>query len=243
MKQVRLFVAALSLVWAASCNFTEEIYINENGSGKMSINFDGSELMAMAGDEMAQEEAVDSIMSFKDFLAEKKDSIAQLPLEEQEKLKKLEPFMLHIVMNPEEKKMKFDMYSDFKDITEMNDAFNTFQNAGTLDQSKSNGSLPAGGNSATKVEYSFKKRKFSRTATIMDKAKHQMALDSMSNAEMFLSSSTYTLKYHFPRKVKSANLEGATYSADGKTLIYEINFLDMMKDPTKLNVEVELERR
>ncbi len=47
----------------------------------------------MAGDELAKtdEKPIDSIISFKDFLEQKKDSIAQLPEEEQEKLKKLEP--------------------------------------------------------------------------------------------------------------------------------------------------------
>ena len=38
--------------------------------------------------------------------------------------------------------MKFEMYSEFKNIAEMNDAYNTFQTAGTLDQSKDNNSLP-----------------------------------------------------------------------------------------------------
>ena len=58
---------------------------------------------------------------------------------------------------------------------------------------------------------------------------------------MFLSGSTYTLKYHFPRKVKSTTAEEATFSADGKTLIYEVSFLEMMKDPKLLDIEVELE--
>jgi len=30
-----------------ACNFTEEIYFNEDGTGKMSISFDGGEMMQM----------------------------------------------------------------------------------------------------------------------------------------------------------------------------------------------------
>lgn len=245
MKKLRTALVALSLIWATACNFTEEIFIEEDGSGKLSINFDGSELMAMAGEEMTKdnEKPVDSIISFREILREKKDSIAQLPLEEQEKLKKLEPFNMHMVMNPEEKVMKFEMYSDFKNIAEVNDAFNAFQQASMLDQSKDNNSIPLSSDPATMVEYSFRKNTFSRTATIIDEAKQKMAVDSLSGAEMFLSGSTYTLKYHFPRRVKKASIEEATFSADGKTLIYEVNFLDLMKDPAKLNLEVELERR
>ena len=245
MKKLRFAFLALSLIWASACNFTEEIFIEENGSGKLSINFDGSELMAMAGDEMAKdnEKPIDSIISFREILREKKDSIAQLPLEEQEKLKKLEPFNMHMVMNAEEKVMKFEMYSDFKEISEVNDAFNAFQQASSLDKSQNSDAMPLGGESPTKVEYYFKKNKFTRTATILDQAKQQMVVDSLGGAEMFLSSSTYTLKYHFPRRVKKASIEEATFSADGKTLIYEVNFMDLVKNPSKLNLEVELEKR
>ena len=58
---------------------------------------------------------------------------------------------------------------------------------------------------------------------------------------MFLGGSTYTFKYHFPRRIKSTNLDEATFSMDGKTLIYEANFLEMLKDPESIQIEVELE--
>src|SRR5690606_41567419 len=69
----------------------------------------------------------------------------------------------------------------------------------------------------------------------------QKGVDSLQGAEMFLSGSTYTLKYHFPRRVKSTTLEGATSSADGRTLNYEIELLAWMKDPSLLDLEVVLE--
>jgi len=56
-------------------------------------------------------------------------------------------------------------------------------------------------------------------------------IDSLASAEMFLSNSTYTFKYHFPKRVKSTNIKDATFSMDGKTMIHEVNFLDRMKDP------------
>ena len=76
MKKVQILLSAMLIALASACNFTEEIHINEDGSGKLSINFDGSEMMEMAGDELTKtnEKAIDSIISFKDFLEEKKDS-------------------------------------------------------------------------------------------------------------------------------------------------------------------------
>ncbi|MGS0526518.1 hypothetical protein ACU8V7_16380 [Zobellia nedashkovskayae] len=73
-------------------------------------------------------------------------------------------------------------------------------------------------NEATQVDYTFKNGKFERKATITDTELFQKSIDSLETAEMFLSSSTYTFKYHFPRRVKSTNVEEATFSMDGKTI-------------------------
>ncbi len=242
-KRLWLLFGIVTLITA--CNFTEEIFLEDDGSGKISINFDGSELMEVAGEEMAQtnEKAIDSIISFKEFLEEKKDSISQLSAEEQAKLKKLEPFNLHMLMDPETKTMKFDMYSEFKDIKEVGDAFNAFQNASSLGPGSDNGQAnPINTEYQTsEVDYSFKKNTFKRSARITDSILHQASIDSLAGAEMFLSGSFYTLKYHFPRRVKSATAEEATFSADGKTMIYQVKFLDYMKNPEMLNIEIELE--
>ena len=103
-----------------SCTFTERIYFNEDGSGKLNIHFDGNEMRAALGsmgDSTQQEEVMDSTIVFKDFFKEKADSIAKLPLEEQEKLKKLEPFSLHMTMDSKEEKLSFDLFSEFKNVS------------------------------------------------------------------------------------------------------------------------------
>jgi hypothetical protein len=58
---------------------------------------------------------------------------------------------------------------------------------------------------------------------------------------MFLGGSTYTLKVHFPRRVRSASSQEATLSVDGKTLIREVDFLEYLRNPALLDLEVELE--
>src|SRR5690606_17945520 len=103
----------------------------EDGSGKISIHMDGSQFMEFGAEEMANsgEKAVDSIISFKDFLEEHKDSLAQLSDGEQARLKRLEPFSLRMAMDPEKKQMFFDLFRDIKQVGEVNNAFNTFQDA------------------------------------------------------------------------------------------------------------------
>lgn len=245
MRIFKVFAVVCIACFFVACNFTEEIYFNENGSGKMSISFDGSEMMQMlpSSDSIPLEKAIDSTLVFKDLLVDKKDSISQLSAEQQAKLKRLEPFSLHMKVEPENGIMNFDMYTNFKDVSEVNDAFNAFQNASSIGPIAGGQSMPE--NAAyetTEVHYSFKKNKFKRETVILNQEMFEKSIDSLASAEMFLSSSTYTFKYHFPKRVKSTNIEEATFSMDGKTMIHEVNFLDMMKDPESLLIEVELEK-
>lgn len=245
MRIFKVFAVVCIACFFVACNFTEEIYFNENGSGKMSISFDGSEMMQMlpSSDSIPLEKAIDSTLVFKDLLVDKKDSISQLSAEQQAKLKRLEPFSLHMKVEPENGIMNFDMYTNFKDVSEVNDAFNAFQNASSIGPIAGGQSMPE--NAAyetTEVHYSFKKNKFKRETVILNQEMFEKSIDSLASAEMFLSSCTYTFKYHFPKRVKSTNIEEATFSMDGKTMIHEVNFLDMMKDPESLLIEVELEK-
>jgi hypothetical protein len=245
MRIKHVFLAVCTTVFLVACNFTEEIYFNPDGSGKMNIAFDGSEMMQMIpeNDSIAKDQVIDSTLVFRDFLIEKKDSIANLPLEEQANLKKLEPFSLHMQVDASKAIMNFEMFTDFKNVSEVNDAFNTFQNASSVGPSAGSQQMPKNsGNEATKVDYTYNGTNFTRKASIKDQELFQKSIDSLQSAEMFLSSSTYTFKYHFPKRVKSTNIEQATFSMDGKTMIYEVNFLDMMKDPESIQIEVELEQ-
>ena len=246
MERIRVLAAILVVGLALACNFTEEIHFNEDGSGKLNIHFNGNEMMEMLASmdsSSTPEKSIDSTLVFKELLEKKKDSIAQLPIEEQEKLKKLEPFSIRMIFDEEKGKMNFDMFSDFKSVEEVNNAFNAFQEAGQFGPSPgTNSSAPMKNSSSnTEVNYTFDGNSFSRTISIVDKDVFEKGLDSLQGAEMFLSGSTYTFKYHFQRRVKKVNVEGATFSMDGKTMIYEVNFMDMMKKPESINLQVELE--
>lgn len=247
MKGIKLLATILVVGLAVACNFTEEIHFKEDGSGKLNIHFDGNEMMAMLASMDSTgtpEKAIDSTLVFKDLLEEKKDSIAKLPPEEQAKLKKLEPFSIRMVMDEEKGMMNFDMFSEFKKVEEVNDAFNAFQEASSLGPAPGpSGQAPMKNNEpTTQVNYTFENNNFTRTISIIDQERFEKGLDSLQGAEMFLSGSTYTFKYHFPKRIKNVNVEGATFSMDGKTMIYEVNFMDMMKDPESIAIEVELEK-
>lgn len=245
MRLLKILAAMVTVGLFVACNFTEEIYFNEDGTGKLNIGMDGSEMLQMLppSDSTQMEEVIDSTLVFKDLLLEKKDSIAQLSPEQQAELKKLEPFSLHMKMDAGEGIMNFDMFADFEDVSEINDAFNAFQSATNIGPSAGSKPMPKNpGDGATKVDYTFNGNTFRREAAILDQELFEQSVDSLESAEMFLGSSTYTFKYHFPRRIKSTNIEEATFSMDGKTMIYEVNFLDILKDPESVLIEVELEK-
>lgn len=245
VKSIRMGILSLVAIVFASCNFTEEIYLSEDGSGSIALSFDGSELMSITGEEgeTPGQQAMDSVIYFSDILAEKKDSIASLPEAEQQRLAKLEPYRMHMKADPEAKSLFFSLERDFTDIGEIQDSFNAFQDASALDPDDNDSPMAASTEfyQSTDVSFSYGKGRFSRRAFITDSLLHQQRIDSLAGTEAFLSGSTYTLKIHFPRKVKSASTQEATLSMDGKTLIREVDFMEYLKNPSLLDMEVELE--
>ena len=235
-----------------ACNFTEEMTIQPDGSGKISIDFDGSSLMEMGGEQMAQDQEgkiqkFDSIIDFSQMLEEKKDSIALLSPEEQERLKSLENFKMRIQMDSEAKQMDFSMFTDFKNVNELGDMMATFQEASSA-QKLPGGAMPndkspmAGGNQGTDVAYSFEGNRFTRITSIVDQDLFKKSIDSLEQMRMFMGESKYTLNYHFPKKIKSISAEDALFSQDGKSFTLEVDFLDLMENPKVLDIEVELEK-
>ncbi len=241
-KLLSLITIATVLV---SCQFTESMVLNEDGSGTMSINIDMKEMMAF-GDPAKDSSMVkmDTVISMKQVLLEKKDSIATLSQDQQDRLKKIENFNFRTFMDPDEGAMFFDIFTNFKKVEEASELMSAFESAGDFMQSGSsdtslNSDPDSGGSMA--VSYEYKKNKFIRNAYIKDKAKHKTQLDSMKQAEGFMGSMVYKLKYTFPKKIVKSSIEDARFSLDGKTIEVESTFLEYLKNPDVLDLEVELE--
>lgn len=253
MKRFNLYVLTMvSSLLLVGCQFSEHLNLNEDGTGKITINFDGSELMKMGEGQVAEKkEKIDSLLVFNDFLEEHKDSISKLSKEMQERLQRLKDFEMHIVVNSEAQEMNMDMYRDFKDVSELGDIFSDFKTAMVIEGK--NNKAPGNGSTfdpletltseegGTKVSYSFKNNKFSRITEIIDAEKVKKSMDSLEKTRMFLASSKYKLKYTFPKKIVKMSSDKATFSLDMKSFILEVGFIEFMENPKILDVEVELE--
>lgn len=230
-----------------SCQFTETMVLQEDGTGEMRLSLDLSEIMAMSGEFGKDSTMVkkDTIISFKDILEERKDSIATLPKAEQERLMTMENYNIQIQMDPEVNNMVMDVFVNFKNVNEANDLMKSFEmtegmipgqsaNKSSEDQKKDDDVIA--------VRYNFENGTFTRDAYIKDEALYKQQLDSMQQAESFMSGIRYRLKYTFPRRIKSTSVDDATFSLDGKTVELERGFLEYFKNPDVLDLEVVLEK-
>lgn len=231
-----------------SCQFTETIYLNADGSGKMEFMFDGGLLMQMAGEQMGdtQEQAIDSTFSFKDLFKTMQDSISKLPEEEQQKLKRLEPFNMHMVMNPETSEMRYNLFTDFKNVSDLQDMFKAINDisnvTGNAQASEANNPLSGlGADGNTSLDYNFDGKTFKRIAKVINREAYKQVTDSLEQMTMMFASSTYKLNYHFPKRIQSVSNENALISDDRKSITVEFGFMDYITDPEALNLEVVLE--
>lgn len=250
MKLYKLLSFSFLLATLTSCTFTENININDNGTGNFSVDMDGSSLMAMAGDQIgnqmgtAAKKDIDSTFTFKQLFEEKKDSIAKLSPESQKELKKIENFVVHTKMSAEKKEFVMNLATDFKNVNELQDVLQTLSTFQKLE--KGGGASPFGnnfGDNNSKLSYTYNGKKFTRTAVIDQQKLAQKAKDSSADmSKMIFASSTYVLKYHFPKKIKKVSNPNALFSEDRKTITIQYPFTDYMENPDKLNFEVEFEK-
>lgn len=241
--KTKLFSALclLLLVFTTSCNFTESVVINEDGSGTMTVAIDGSQLMAMAGEEMAGEtggKRMDTVMDFKELLKEKKDSIAKLPEKDRKMLEALGNMKMKMLMDPNTSEFKLDMITDFKKISELQDLMKTLNEIQGMNKQAG---APAGMmDNKSQVHYSYDGRKFIRKVELPKDV--AAAPDSLAMYVEMFETSNYVLSYKFPKKIKSVSNKSAVISDDKKTLTLAYSFSDYLTDPKSMNLEVEFEK-
>ena len=97
------------------------------------------------------------------------------------------------------------------------------------------------------VDYSYDGKKFSRflkkdyKQSKDDIESLNKEIEEMGEAKAMFEAMTYTLKYNFPKPVKSVSNKGAEISDDGKTVTVKMNFIEMIKTPENMALDVVLE--
>lgn len=266
MKKLTLLFACVATLFLTSCNFTEEITFNEDGSGEFIMNYDMAQMMT-ALEEMGMSDSkkeekekktkvIDSVVYFKDMLVERADSIAQLPEDEQKQLKAMEDVVMKIKMNEDEGLFNFGFGSTFKSLEELPEALENIEKAKKLNNK---GNPQAGKmsesafaksseNMLEKVGFTFDGKTFSRflkeepeSASEEEMESLKAEMEEMGEMKAMFEEMSYTLVYNFPKKVKSVTNNNAKISEDGKTVTLKMNFMEMVKSPKASNIDVVLE--
>ena len=243
-KLINFFALIVLAILFSSCEFTERIHLNENGSGTYTLNMDMSDMMkAMAemGDSTSTKkpEVFDSIIDFNDFLIEKKDSIAKLPKEEQEKLNAVRDMKLRIEMNEITGVFNMDFIFDFKSIDELQNIQEKISKGHSLNEKKKEFPSPK---APTEVRFSFNGKKFHRI--VVDKnlstEEKKAYKESMEQNASMMNGSSYNIEYYFPKPIKSTTYKEATFSADRKTLYIKTDLSTITSNPKLLDFKVIL---
>ncbi len=237
-KSLLLFISTTFLL--TSCMFTEEIYINNDGSGNYAFKVDLSEMMKSMGemspkDSLKESKVLDTIVFFKDILEKHKDSIAKLDKDDKEIIEALKDLKLHMQVDEKKGKMLLDFKMDFTDISELKNMEQKIAKAQALNEKKKKKkSMP----SNSDVSYSFKGKTFSRNVTLKDVSEEQ--LNEIKEASSFLEGGLYKIIYHFESEIKSVSFKGAQLSDDKKTMTIEIPMDSIIKNQKLLDFEVKL---
>lgn len=289
MKLLKLLSVALFVFSLTSCSIAEKVIINENGSGKFAYEIDGSKMMSMMGSafkeisaddsekskkkkkkkskDIVEEEnkttkkVIDSTFTFKEMFAAKQDSISKLPIEEQEKIKKMERFSIRMVMDDEKEIMNYSIFTDFNTIAELQDVMTPLQSMKSLSPAGQKtgglGMAPDALEEKSSTQYFYDGKTFKKTVSSLEKKREGVEatdkevspeseklaeeLKLKESFEMFYAQSDYKVVCQFPKPVKKVSIEGALYSEDRKTITIEYSLKDYMENPDKLNFEVIFE--
>ena len=243
-KSLILFLGFLTSL--TSCMFTEELSINNNGSGTYAFKMDMSQMMESMKDmsnkdSLKEPEVLDTIVFFKDILEEKKDSISRLTRDEQSLLKGLEDLKLHMQVDEENGKMLMDFVMGFKNISELKDMQNKISKAQALTDGKNqDNSLK----SKADVEYSFDGKTFRRSVIMkeLSEEKLQEVDRSIKQSSSFLEGTMYKIIYQFESEIEGVSFNGAILSKDQKTVTIEVPLDSVMKNPKWLDFEIKLKQ-
>ena len=234
----------LILLLVVSCQVTETLHINDDGSGKIETASlrDEQSYMQLVGDNYGIEEKfVDTSYVFKDYITQYAENFSRLPLAEKEVYNKFKDVNVHIKKSSFDKEFRTTIWQDFKKIEDVVDLQKTENYADNL---KHNYALSAEEHYYA-IRYTFDGTIFKRVVDITDpvelKKQHDIISERKIQFSNFKITQSYVLNYHFPRKIKSVSNPNAKINEDRKSLMLQFILTDCLQSPENTAFEVVLE--
>ncbi|MFV8334506.1 hypothetical protein ACNQF7_00305 [Flavobacterium sp. RSP29] len=240
----KIYAFLLLGLLATSCQITETIHLNQDGTGRIETESlrDEHSYMQLAGENYSKEEKFeDTTYVFKDFITKYSETFSKLPASEKAIFQKYATVKVHIKKSSYEKEFRTTISQNFNTIEEVADLYKTEEYA---DDIENNYALVAEEH-YYKVSYTFDGSLFKRIVKITDAVELKKQQDKIegykTQVSKFKITQPYILKYHFPRKIKRVSNSDAKISKDRKSLELQFLIADCLVNPESTNLEVILE--
>lgn len=226
----------------SSCHFKEDIYIKEDGSGRIEADCSRDEniYMKFEGDEyFANEEFVDSTYVVKEVIEQEKENYSRFLEKHQLLLRKYEDVKVHIKKDSYSKEYRKSISLPFKNLNDVEDLTKVLD---YVDDLQNNYPMKPEGK-RTHLAYTFDGTTFKRNFKVLNQANYDEYKGTIESYKKVLdiTSFSYTANYHFPRKIKSVSNPEAVLSKDKKTLTLKQSLIDCLDKPDLAFLEVVLE--
>ena len=241
MKQ---FCCLISILILCSCQVTETIHINSDGSGTietMTLRDEPSYMQLVGQDYSKEDKFIDTTYVFKEYIMKYSENFYKLPLAEKEIFNKFGDVTVHIKKSSYDKEFRTKISQKFEKIEAVPDLYKTEEYADDLQH---NYALSAEEHYYN-VSYAFDGTIFKRIVVISDplELKKQQAriLALTKQLAAYKINQPYTLKYYFPRKIKSVSNSTSKISEDKRALTIQFLLADCLQNPEITSLEVILE--
>ncbi|MBZ4037098.1 hypothetical protein K6T82_20210 [Flavobacterium sp. 17A] len=236
--------AFLFFILLSSCQITETITINADGSGKVEVVQlrEENSYMQLAGEEYSKENVFeDTTYVFKEYIDKYRENFSKYKPEEQQLFQKYSNVKVHLKKSSFEKEYKNEFSLHFTKVSDIPDLYKTENYASDIQH---NYALTAE-NHYFRIEYTFDGKVFKRSVVIINEVEFEKAKGDSERFKAKYGASkltqSYVLKYYFPKKIKSVSNSKAIITSDQKSLTIEFQLADCLKDPESTNLEVILD--
>jgi hypothetical protein len=234
----------LSILLTVSCQVTETIHLNPDGSGTIEVVHlrDEHSYMQIAKENYSSENIFrDTTYIFGDYIKMHQETFSRTAVADQNVFLRYSDVKIHRKASSYDKEFRTTYTQDFQKASDIVDLSKTDH---YLDDIINNYALSAEEH-YYKVSYSYANNRFNRTITIIDTLEQKKEYDKIEGLKTkykgYKLVQNYILNYHFPRKIQSVSNPLAKISVDRKSLSLQFLLTDCLQNPVSTNLEVILE--
>ena len=232
------------LLLTTSCQVTETIHFNENGSGTIAVEMLRIEqsYQQLAGEEYNKGEVfVDTTYVFDDYISKHSETFSKLTPEDKAVFNAYKGVKVHTKKNSFEKEFRTTFTQNFLQANQIADLYKTQEYVSDIVH---NYALSAEEH-YYKVAFKLSSNEFKRMVTIIDEEHLKREQATINNYKKQLGDKKMhqriTLSYHFTKKIKSVSIPNAKVSPDKKSVEMSFGLLESLFDPTSTSVVIVFE--